>query len=152
MALIGYGSGVGKALAAADELRRQEIAVTVADARFAKPIDAGLMAQLAAEHDLLVTVEEGVLAGGFGSAVWETLNDAGVTPRILRVGLPDQLRDARQARAAARGGRLHRRAHRRARCRGAVRPRAPPHDQRQPRRIQGHRSSRRRRLSVRLGL
>jgi 1-deoxy-D-xylulose-5-phosphate synthase len=90
VALIGYGSGVGKALAAADELRRQEIAVTVADARFAKPIDAGLMAQLAAEHDLLVTVEEGVLAGGFGSAVWETLNDAGVTPRILRVGLPDE--------------------------------------------------------------
>jgi 1-deoxy-D-xylulose-5-phosphate synthase len=90
VALIGYGSGVGKALAAAEELRRQEVAVTVVDARFAKPIDAGLMAQLAAEHDLLVTVEEGVLAGGFGSAVWETLNDAGVTPRILRVGLPDR--------------------------------------------------------------
>jgi 1-deoxy-D-xylulose-5-phosphate synthase len=65
--------------------------VTVADARFAKPIDAGLMAQLAAEHDLLVTVEEGVLAGGFGSAVWETLSDAGLGgPRILRVGLPDR--------------------------------------------------------------
>jgi 1-deoxy-D-xylulose-5-phosphate synthase len=90
VALIGYGSGVGKALEAAAELERQEIAVTVADARFAKPIDAGLMAQLAAEHDLLVTVEEGVLAGGFGSAVWETLNDAGTTPRILRVGLPDR--------------------------------------------------------------
>jgi deoxyxylulose-5-phosphate synthase len=54
--------------------------VTVADARFAKPIDAGLAAQLAAEHELLVTVEEGVLAGGFGSAVWETLSDAGVAP------------------------------------------------------------------------
>jgi 1-deoxy-D-xylulose-5-phosphate synthase len=77
VALIGYGSGVGKALAAAEELRRADIAVTVADARFAKPIDAGLMAQLAAEHDLLVTVEEGVLAGGFGTAVWETLNEAG---------------------------------------------------------------------------
>ena len=49
--------------------------VTVADARFAKPIDAALMARLAAEHDLLVTVEEGVLPGGFGSAVWETLSD-----------------------------------------------------------------------------
>jgi 1-deoxy-D-xylulose-5-phosphate synthase len=48
------------------------------------------MAQLAAEHDLLVTVEEGVLAGGFGSAVWETLNDAGASPRILRMGLPDR--------------------------------------------------------------
>jgi 1-deoxy-D-xylulose-5-phosphate synthase len=90
VALIGYGSGVGKALEAAVLLRRQETAVTVVDARFAKPIDAGLMAQLAAEHDLLVTIEEGVLAGGFGSGVWETLNDAGVTPRILRVGLPDE--------------------------------------------------------------
>jgi 1-deoxy-D-xylulose-5-phosphate synthase len=91
VALIGYGSGVGKALEAAAELAGDEIAVTVADARFAKPIDAGLMAQLAAEHDLLVTVEEGVLAGGFGSAVWETLSEAGTTiPRILRVGLPDR--------------------------------------------------------------
>jgi 1-deoxy-D-xylulose-5-phosphate synthase len=91
VALIGYGSGVGKALEAAAELARNEIEVTVVDARFAKPIDAGLMAQLAAEHDLLVTVEEGVLAGGFGSAVWETLNETGTTiPRILRVGLPDR--------------------------------------------------------------
>jgi 1-deoxy-D-xylulose-5-phosphate synthase len=90
VALIGYGTGVGKALDAADELRRHDIAVTVADARFAKPIDAGLMAQLAAEHDLLVTVEEGVLAGGFGTAVWETLNETGTSPRILRVGLPDR--------------------------------------------------------------
>jgi 1-deoxy-D-xylulose-5-phosphate synthase len=94
VALIGYGSGVGKALEAAEDLKQAGIAVTVADARFAKPIDAGLMAQLAAEHDLLVTVEEGVLAGGFGSAVWETLNDAGTTGaggvRIMRVGLPDR--------------------------------------------------------------
>jgi 1-deoxy-D-xylulose-5-phosphate synthase len=90
VALIGYGSGVGKALEAAERLRGGDVAVTVVDARFAKPIDAGLMAQLAAEHDLLVTIEEGALAGGFGSAVWETLNDAGTTPRILRVGLPDR--------------------------------------------------------------
>ncbi|MHB8532483.1 MAG: 1-deoxy-D-xylulose-5-phosphate synthase [Solirubrobacteraceae bacterium] len=94
IALIGYGTGVGKALEAAELLREQSIPVTVADARFAKPIDAGLMAQLAAEHDLLVTIEEGVLAGGFGSAVWETLNEAGVGSaggaRILRVGLPDR--------------------------------------------------------------
>jgi 1-deoxy-D-xylulose-5-phosphate synthase len=91
VALIGYGSGVGKALQAAELLQAQEIGVTVADARFAKPIDAGLMAQLAAEHDLLVTVEEGVLAGGFGSAVWETLNETGTPiPRIMRFGLPDR--------------------------------------------------------------
>jgi 1-deoxy-D-xylulose-5-phosphate synthase len=90
VALLGYGSGVAKALAAADLLAERGIEATVADARFAKPIDAGLVAQLQAEHELLVTVEEGVLAGGFGSAVWETLSDAGLPSRILRVGLPDR--------------------------------------------------------------
>ncbi len=90
VALLAYGTGVGKALEAAAILSDKGIEVTVADARFAKPIDAGLAAQLAAEHELLVTVEEGVLAGGFGSAVWETLSDAGLTSRILRVGLPDR--------------------------------------------------------------
>ncbi len=90
VALLAYGTGVGKALQAAELLAEQGIAATVADARFAKPIDAGLVAQLAAEHELLVTVEEGVLAGGFGSAVWETLSDAGLGARILRVGLPDR--------------------------------------------------------------
>ncbi|MGA2013850.1 MAG: 1-deoxy-D-xylulose-5-phosphate synthase [Solirubrobacteraceae bacterium] len=93
VALLGYGTGVAKALEAADILAAGGIAVTVADARFAKPIDAGLAAQLAAEHELLVTVEEGVLAGGFGSAVWETLSDSGLGvggARIMRVGLPDR--------------------------------------------------------------
>jgi 1-deoxy-D-xylulose-5-phosphate synthase len=90
VALLGYGTGVSKALEAADILAEHGIPATVADARFAKPIDAGLVAQLAAEHQLLVTVEEGVLAGGFGSAVWETLSDAGLGARILRVGLPDR--------------------------------------------------------------
>jgi 1-deoxy-D-xylulose-5-phosphate synthase len=91
VAILGYGTGVQKALEAADILDSHGIAVTVADARFAKPLDAGLAAQLAAEHELLVTVEEGVLAGGFGSAVWETLSETGVpAPRILRVGLPDR--------------------------------------------------------------
>jgi 1-deoxy-D-xylulose-5-phosphate synthase len=98
VALLGYGTGVGKALEAASILSERGISATVADARFAKPIDLALAAQLAAEHELLVTVEEGVLAGGFGSAVWETLSDAGVATgvaggggaRILRVGLPDR--------------------------------------------------------------
>jgi 1-deoxy-D-xylulose-5-phosphate synthase len=93
VALLAYGTGVGKALEAAAILADRGIEVTVADARFAKPIDAGLAAQLAAEHELLVTVEEGVLAGGFGSAVWETLSDAGLGvggTRIMRVGLPDR--------------------------------------------------------------
>jgi 1-deoxy-D-xylulose-5-phosphate synthase len=90
VAVLGYGTGVGKALGAADVLAEGGLDVTVADARFAKPLDTGLIAQLAAEHDLLVTVEEGVLQGGFGSGVWETLSDGGHAPRILRVGLPDR--------------------------------------------------------------
>ena len=90
VAVVGYGSGVGKALGAADLLAGHGLDVTVADARFAKPLDAGLLAQLAAEHDLLVTVEEGVLMGGFGSAVWESLSEGGAAPRMLRVGLPDR--------------------------------------------------------------
>jgi 1-deoxy-D-xylulose-5-phosphate synthase len=91
VAIAGYGTGVQKALEAADLLAEGGIEVTVADARFAKPLDTGLLAELATEHELLVTVEEGVLAGGFGSAVWETLNDSGLhVPRMLRVGLPDR--------------------------------------------------------------
>ena len=91
VAVVGYGSGVQKALEAADLLSEGGLDVTVADARFAKPLDEDLLSALAADHELLVTVEEGVLAGGFGSAVWECLNDAGgQVPRILRVGLPDR--------------------------------------------------------------
>jgi 1-deoxy-D-xylulose-5-phosphate synthase len=90
VAIVGYGSGVGQGLRAAELLAENGLEVTVADARFCKPLDAALLAQLDAEHDLLVTIEEGVLAGGFGSAVWECLSEAGATPRILRIGLPDR--------------------------------------------------------------
>ena len=90
VALVGYGTGVEKSLQAAGLLAERGIEATVADARFAKPVDAALMGQLAGEHELLVTVEEGVLAGGFGTAVWETLSEGGAAPRILRVGLPDR--------------------------------------------------------------
>ena len=94
VAIVGYGTGVQKGLQAADLLAEAGLDVTVADARFAKPLDGALLGQLAAEHELLVTVEEGVLAGGFGSAVWEALNDVDpptvTVPRILRVGLPDR--------------------------------------------------------------
>ncbi len=91
VAIVGYGTGVAKGIEAADRLSDRGLDVTVVDARFAKPIDAPLMAQLATEHELLVTVEEGVLAGGFGSAVWESLNDGGVHgAQIMRVGLPDR--------------------------------------------------------------
>ena len=90
VAVVGYGTGVQKGLEAADILAERGLEVTVADARFAKPLDVELLTRLAADHELLVTVEEGVLAGGFGSAVWEALSEAGDAPRILRVGLPDR--------------------------------------------------------------
>jgi 1-deoxy-D-xylulose-5-phosphate synthase len=90
VALVGYGTGVQLALGAAELLAARGFEATVADARFAKPLDAELLRRLASEHDVLVTVEEGVLAGGFGSGVWELLSEHGLLPRVLRFGLPDR--------------------------------------------------------------
>jgi 1-deoxy-D-xylulose-5-phosphate synthase len=81
------------ALGAADLLAAEHgVDPTVADARFAKPIDGELVERLAAEHDLIVTVEENVLPGGFGAAVLEHLADHDLLggTRVLRVGLPDR--------------------------------------------------------------
>jgi 1-deoxy-D-xylulose-5-phosphate synthase len=92
VALLGYGYGVPLALGAADLLERHDLEVTVADARFAKPLDTDLVRSLAAEYELVVTIEENVLAGGFGSAVVEYLSDEDLMGecRVLRVGLPDR--------------------------------------------------------------
>jgi 1-deoxy-D-xylulose-5-phosphate synthase len=95
VALLGYGYGVAVALEAAAILADHGVQATVADARFAKPLDAALCQRLAHDHDLLVTIEENVLAGGFGSGVLEHLEDAfaegpGERARVLRVGLPDR--------------------------------------------------------------
>jgi 1-deoxy-D-xylulose-5-phosphate synthase len=93
VALLGYGYGVPVALGAADLLDAEHgVGPTVADARFAKPLDGELIARLVAEHDVLVTVEENVLSGGFGSAVLEFLADRDLAGRcrVLRVGLPDR--------------------------------------------------------------
>jgi len=92
VALLGYGLGVSLALKAATELEAHDLDVTVADACFAKPIDTELVERLAAEHDVLVTIEDGVLPGGFGAAVGEHLLDHGLTGdvRLLRIGLPDR--------------------------------------------------------------
>ena len=90
VALLGFGSGVGVARDAAVELAEQGIEATVADARFAKPLDTELVNELAAGHRLLVTLEENALAGGFGSGVIEHLADSGLPVQTLRVGLPDR--------------------------------------------------------------
>ncbi|MBW8059783.1 MAG: 1-deoxy-D-xylulose-5-phosphate synthase [Solirubrobacterales bacterium] len=95
VALLGYGYGVAMALQAAEILAGHDLEPTVADARFAKPLDAELLERLALGHDLVVTVEENVLPGGFGSAVLEHLEDAfadrpGERARLLRIGLPDR--------------------------------------------------------------
>ena len=94
VALLGYGYGVQVGLRAAEILRENGLEPTVADGRFAKPLDGELIEKLAAEHDLLVTIEENVLPGGFGSGVLEHVEDAfadgGERARVMRVGLPDR--------------------------------------------------------------
>ena len=95
VALLGYGYGVQVALSAAEILRNRGLEPTVADGRFAKPLDAELTERLAADNELLVTVEENVLPGGFGSAVLEHLEDAFAErdderARVMRIGLPDR--------------------------------------------------------------
>ena len=92
VALLGYGWGVQVANDAARELAEHDLTPTVADARFAKPLDGELVEKLCTEHDLVVTIEENVLAGGFGAAVLEHAEDAidGQRARILRIGLPDR--------------------------------------------------------------
>ncbi len=94
VALLGYGYGVQVALRAAEILRNNGLEPTVADGRFAKPLDGDLIEKLAGEHDLLVTIEENVLPGGFGSGVLELVEDAfadgSERARVLRVGLPDR--------------------------------------------------------------
>lgn len=68
MALLGYGTAVQSCLSAADSLEAHGLQVTVADARFCKPLDHALIRSLAKSHEVLITVEEGTV-GGFGSHV-----------------------------------------------------------------------------------
>ncbi|HXV05506.1 MAG TPA: 1-deoxy-D-xylulose-5-phosphate synthase, partial [Solirubrobacterales bacterium] len=95
VALLGYGYGVAVALRAAELLGEHGLRPTVADARFAKPLDEELLERLALGHDLVVTIEENALPGGFGSAVLGHLEDAFVDrpaerARVMRIGLPDR--------------------------------------------------------------
>src|SRR5688500_12653324 len=94
VALLVYGFGTKVALDAANELATHGISATVADARFAKPLDTELVNRLAADHDLLVTIEDNVVMGGFGSGVLEHLADTigpgSARARVVRVGLPDR--------------------------------------------------------------
>ena len=92
VALLGYGWGVQVANDAASILAERGLHPTVADARFAKPLDTGLVDRLAADHELVVTIEENVLPGGFGAAVLEHVEDScgPDRARIVRIGLPDR--------------------------------------------------------------
>src|SRR5262249_7730467 len=83
VALLSYGARLGESLKAADELAGYGLSTTVADARFAKPLDADLITRLAREHEVVITIEEGAI-GGFGSAVLQLLSDRGVFDRGLR--------------------------------------------------------------------
>ncbi len=85
IAILAFGTLLYPALAAAEKLD-----ATVANMRWAKPLDTELLLQLAATHDALVTLEEGCIQGGAGSAVCEALNAAGVTKPVLQLGLRDE--------------------------------------------------------------
>ena len=84
IAILGFGTLVPAALKAAGNLD-----ASVADMRFVKPIDRELVLDLAARHDALVTLEDACVMGGAGSAVAETLSQAGITKPLLQLGLPD---------------------------------------------------------------
>ena len=91
VALFSYGARLGECLKAADELGAHGLSTTVADARFAKPLDLELLLRLAREHEVLLTIEEGSI-GGFGSFVMQTLAEHGVLDRGLKIRslvLPD---------------------------------------------------------------
>jgi 1-deoxy-D-xylulose-5-phosphate synthase len=85
IAILAFGTLLYPALEAAERLD-----ATVANMRFVKPLDAELVAELARTHDALVTVEDGCLMGGAGSAVTEALNAAGISIPVLQLGLPDE--------------------------------------------------------------
>ncbi|NOV25424.1 1-deoxy-D-xylulose-5-phosphate synthase [Cupriavidus necator] len=85
---LAFGSMVQPALGAAGALD-----ATVADMRFVKPLDVALVKRLAADNDYLVTVEEGSVMGGAGSAVLEALAEAGIDKPVLTLGLPDRFVD-----------------------------------------------------------
>ena len=88
--LVGIGVGVQAALQAAETLAREGVQAGVVNARFAKPLDQELLCDLAATSGRVVTVEENVAAGGFGSAVLEMFNQQGLHQvRVARVALAD---------------------------------------------------------------
>ncbi len=88
--MVAYGSMVYPAMQAAEILSEHSIEATVVNARFAKPLDTELIVPLAREVGRVVTLEEGCLMGGFGSAVAEALLDHNVVVPITRIGIPDQ--------------------------------------------------------------
>ncbi len=89
--LVAYGTMVHPALQAAEVLNEHGIQATVVNARFAKPLDTELILPLAAKIGRVVTLEEGCVMGGFGSAVAEALLDANVVVPVKRIGIPDIL-------------------------------------------------------------
>jgi 1-deoxy-D-xylulose-5-phosphate synthase len=89
--LVAYGSLFPTCVKAAERLRQEGLSIGVINARFAKPIDRQTLLRAAEDVPLIVTVEEGTLEGGFGSALLEAANTAGLDTRhIVRLGIPDR--------------------------------------------------------------
>ena len=89
--ILAIGAAVQTAVVAAERLREEGLGTAVVNARFAKPLDGGLICDLAARIRRVVTIEEGAVAGGFGSSVMELLADSGLNGVLVhRLGLPDR--------------------------------------------------------------
>ena len=91
--IVAYGAMVAPAMATAGLLQEQGIRAAVVNARFLRPLDETLLVPMARRIGRVVTMEEGCLAGGFGAAVLEALQDHDVLVPVLRIGIPDQLVD-----------------------------------------------------------
>ena len=91
LAILTFGHVGNYALSAAEMLATDQIEASVYDMRFAKPLDKELLAEVFEKFDKVITVEDGCLMGGFGSAIIEHMSDNGFNSSIKRLGIPDDI-------------------------------------------------------------
>ena len=90
MAILAVGTMVDSSLRAVELLQKSGLNPTIVNCRFVKPLDEKLLLQVTESHQILITIEEGTLVGGFGSAINDWLTDNCISPiRLRRLGVPD---------------------------------------------------------------
>jgi 1-deoxy-D-xylulose-5-phosphate synthase len=89
LAILSYGPIGNNALVAAIKLEAEDISCAVYNMRFVKPLDTELLNQVLKKHKIIITIEDGVVSGGFGSAVLEFMAENGYKSKLVRLGIPD---------------------------------------------------------------